>query len=125
LGIGGNGDPWFVVGKDLERNVLYVEQGFHHEMLYSDSIITDNVSWISKEDIPNTFECTAKFRYRQSDNRVTVERLDDSKVKVIFHEPIRAITPGQAVVFYQGAECLGGGTINQVYRDNKQLTYVG
>jgi tRNA-specific 2-thiouridylase len=88
-------------------------------------IITDNISWISKEAIPDTFECTAKFRYRQPDNKVTVERLGDSKVKVIFNEPIRAITPGQAVVFYQGEECLGGGTINQVYRDNKQLTYVG
>lgn len=125
LGIGGEGEPWFVIGKNLEKNVLYVGQGFHHEMLYSDSIISDNVSWIRKGTIPNTFECTAKFRYRQSDNKVTVERLDDSKVKVIFHEPIRAITPGQAVVFYRGEECLGGGTINQVYRDNKQLTYVG
>ncbi len=125
LGIGGKGDPWFVIGKDMERNVLYVEQGFHHEMLYSDCIISDHVSWISKGDMPETFECTAKFRYRQPDNKVTVERLGDSKVKVNFHEPIRAITPGQAVVFYQGEECLGGGTINQVYRDNKQLTYVG
>jgi tRNA-specific 2-thiouridylase len=125
LGIGGNGDPWFVIGKDIERNVLYVGQGFNHELLYSDSIITDNVSWISKESIPDTFECTAKFRYRQPDNKVTVERLDDSQIKVTFHEPIRAITPGQAVVFYQGEECLGGGTINQVYRDDKQLTYVG
>ncbi|MDM5306817.1 tRNA 2-thiouridine(34) synthase MnmA [Peribacillus frigoritolerans] len=125
LGIGGDGDPWFVIGKDMERNVLYVGQGFHHEMLYSDSIIADNISWISKGTIPDTVECTAKFRYRQSDNKVTVERLDDSKVKVIFHEPIRAMAPGQAVVFYQGEECLGGGTINQVFRDNNQLTYVG
>ncbi|WP_339229448.1 tRNA 2-thiouridine(34) synthase MnmA [Oceanobacillus sp. FSL K6-2867] len=125
LGIGGDGEPWFVIGKDMDRNVLYVEQGFDHELLYSDSIISDNVSWISEEDTPDTFECTAKFRYRQQDNKVTVERLNDSKVKVIFHEPIRAIAPGQAVVFYQGEECLGGGTINQVYRDNKQLTYVG
>ncbi|MEC2074499.1 tRNA 2-thiouridine(34) synthase MnmA [Metabacillus fastidiosus] len=125
LGIGGNGDPWFVIGKNIERNVLYVGQGFHHQMLYSDSIIADNISWVSKTAISDRFECTAKFRYRQPDNKVTVERLDNSKVKVIFHEPIRAITPGQAVVFYQGEECLGGGTINQIYRDNKQLTYVG
>lgn len=125
LGIGGNGDPWFVIGKNIEKNVLYVGQGFHHEMLYSDSIITDNVSWISKEAIPDRFECTAKFRYRQPDHKVTVERLGDFKAKVIFHEPIRAITPGQAVVFYQGEECLGGGTIHQVYRDGNRLTYVG
>lgn len=125
LGIGGNGDPWFVIGKDIERNVLYVGQGFHHEMLYSDSIIADNISWVSKDLTLNTFECTAKFRYRQKDNKVTVELLEDSKVKVTFHEPIRAVTPGQAVVFYQGEECLGGGTIDKVYRYNKQLTYVG
>lgn len=125
LGVGGNGDPWFVIGKDIERNVLYVGQGFHHEMLYSDSIIADNISWVSKELTLNTFECTAKFRYRQKDNKVTVELLEDSKVKVTFHEPIRAVTPGQAVVFYQGEKCLGGGTIDKVYRYNKQLTYVG
>ncbi|WP_102272196.1 tRNA 2-thiouridine(34) synthase MnmA [Cytobacillus massiliigabonensis] len=125
LGIGGNGDPWFVIGKDTERNVLYVGQGFHHEMLYSDSIIAENVSWISREDSADSFDCTAKFRYRQSDYKVTVKRLDAAKVKVIFHEPIRAITPGQAVVFYQGEKCLGGGTINQVFRDDKQLTFVG
>lgn len=125
LGVGGNGDPWFVIGKDIERNVLYVGQGFHHEMLYSDSIIADNISWVSKDLTLNTFECTAKFRYRQKDNKVTVELLEDSKVKVTFHKPIRAVTPGQAVVFYQGEECLGGGTIDKVYRYNKQLTYVG
>lgn len=74
------GEPWFVIGKDMVRNVLYVGQGFEHELLYSDSIISDHVSWISKRDIPDTFECTAKFRYRQQDNKVTVERLNDSKV---------------------------------------------
>ncbi|MFS0777031.1 tRNA 2-thiouridine(34) synthase MnmA [Neobacillus sp. 3P2-tot-E-2] len=125
LGIGGNGDPWFVIGKDMERNVLYVGQGFHHEMLYSDSIIADNVSWISKGAITDIFECMAKFRYRQQDSKVTVEWLDDAKVRVTFHEPIRAVTPGQAVVFYQGDECLGGGIISQLYREGKQLTYVG
>ena len=125
LGIGGDGDPWFVIGKAIERNVLYVGQGFHHEMLYSDSLMADHISWISKESIPDTFQCMAKFRYCQQDYKVTVERLNESKVKVTFDEPIRAIAPGQAVVFYQGEECLGGGTINQVYRDNKQLTYVG
>lgn len=125
ISLGGNGDPWYVLGKDVERNVLYVGQGFHNEMLYSDSIIADNVNWISKDATPDIFECTAKFRYRQPDNKVKVEHLDDFKVKITFYELIRAVTPGQAVVFYQGDECLGGGTIDQVYRDNKRLTYVG
>lgn len=125
LGIGGSGDPWFVIGKDLSRNVLYVDQGFHHEKLYSDSIIATNVSWVSKDNMPTSFACTAKFRYRQPDNKVTVEILDETSVKVIFDEPIRAVTPGQAVVFYQGEECLGGGTIDQVFKKNERLTYVG
>ncbi|PKG24452.1 tRNA 2-thiouridine(34) synthase MnmA [Niallia nealsonii] len=125
LGIGGSGDPWFVIGKDLNRNVLYVDQGFHHEKLYSDSIIATNVSWVSKDKMPASFACTAKFRYRQPDNKVTVEILDETSVKVIFDEPIRAVTPGQAVVFYQGEECLGGGTIDQVFKNNDRLTYVG
>lgn len=95
------------------------------EMLYSDSSIVEYVSLISKDAIPDSIDCTAKFRYRQSDNKVKVELLDDAKGIVTFHEWIRAIVPGQAVVFYQGEECLGGGTINKGYPNNKQLTYVG
>ena len=125
LGIGGAGDPWFSMGKDLEQNVLYVGQGFHNEKLYSTSIIATDISWVSKIEKPATFQCSAKFRYRQSDNLVNVEVLDDQKVKVIFNEPIRAITPGQAVVFYDGEVCLGGGTIDQVFKNNERLTYVG
>lgn len=125
LGIGGAGEPWFVLGKDLERNVLYVGQGFHNEKLYSDSIIAVDVNWVSDKEKPKTFTCTAKFRYRQPDSPVTVHLLEDGKVKVEFHEPIRAVTPGQAAVFYNGDECLGGGTIDEIYRDGKRLHYVG
>jgi tRNA-uridine 2-sulfurtransferase len=125
LGIGGSGEPWFAIGKDLKRNILYVGQGFHNEKLYSDSIIADNVSWVSNREKPAEFTCTAKFRYRQDDNKVRVQLMDDNKVKVIFDEPIRAVTPGQAVVFYNGDECLGGGTIDEVYKDGQRLTYVG
>jgi tRNA-uridine 2-sulfurtransferase len=125
LGIGGSGEPWFVVGKDLERNVLLVEQGFHNELLYSDSITAVNVSFVSDKEKPQTFECTAKFRYRQPDNAVTVELQDDGTAKVLFKEPIRAVTPGQAVVFYDGEECLGGGTIDEIFKNGNKLTYVG
>ncbi|MFC4558911.1 tRNA 2-thiouridine(34) synthase MnmA [Virgibacillus kekensis] len=124
LGIGGAGDPWFVVGKNLKDNILYVEQGFENEKLYSDSLIATDVNWIN--DIPeNNFACTAKFRYRQKDSAVTVEKLDDGNIHVIFNEPQRAITPGQAVVFYDGEVCLGGGTIDEVIKDEKYLDYVG
>lgn len=125
LGIGGSGEPWFAIGKDLKRNVLYVGQGFHNEKLYSDSIIATDVSWVSDQEKPVEFSCTAKFRYRQEDHKVKVRRLDGGKVEVIFAEPIRAVTPGQAAVFYDGDECLGGGTIDEVYKSGERLTYVG
>ena len=125
LGIGGSGDPWFVVGKDLEKNILFVGQGFDNELLYSDSIIATNVSWVSNEAQTKEFKCTAKFRYRQPDNAVTVQIIDDQNVRVVFDQPIRAVTPGQAVVFYNGDECLGGGTIDHIFKDEKRLMYVG
>ncbi|MEI5905728.1 tRNA 2-thiouridine(34) synthase MnmA [Bacillus spongiae] len=125
LGIGGAGDPWFVVGKDLKRNVLYVEQGFDHESLYSSSITATNISFTSNQIQAKTFTCTAKFRYRQEDHHVTVQLLDNGEAKIIFDKPIRAVTPGQAVVFYQDDICLGGGTIDAIFREEKQLMYVG
>ena len=125
LGIGGSGDPWFVVGKDLKNNVLYVEQGFHHETLYSTHMEAVNVSWVSNREKQQEFTCTAKFRYRQEDHKVTVQIADNNQVKVIFHGAVRAVTPGQAVVFYDGEACLGGGTIDKIYKEEKQLTYVG
>ena len=68
-------------------------------------------------------ECTAKFRYRQPDSKVTVYVKGD-KAEVIFAEPQRAITPGQAVVFYDGDECLGGGLIDNAYRDGQVCQYI-
>ena len=125
LGIGGAGDPWFVLGKDLERNVLLVGQNFHNDALYSDSLTAVNISFATARELPKKFECTAKFRYRQPDTKVTVEMTGDREAIVHFAEPVRAITPGQAVVFYDGEECLGGGTIDTVIKNGRQLDYVG
>ncbi|MFD2046179.1 tRNA 2-thiouridine(34) synthase MnmA [Ornithinibacillus salinisoli] len=125
LGIGGAGDPWFVVGKNLNENILYVEQGYHNEKLYSDELTAADINWINPDKINKTFACTAKFRYRQQDSGVTVHLLDNGNVKVVFDEKQRAITPGQAVVFYDGDVCLGGGTIDEVIKDQKALDYVG
>ncbi len=125
LGIGGNGDPWFAVGKNLKENILYVDQGFHNELLYGDEVIATNVGWVSNKAKEKEFKCTAKFRYRQEDNKVTVQIVDENTVRILCDEPIRAITPGQAVVFYNGDECLGGATIDEVYRSGKKLDYLG
>ncbi|MGG3742833.1 tRNA 2-thiouridine(34) synthase MnmA [Paenibacillus chibensis] len=118
LGIGGsgNGEPWFVADKDLEQNILYVVQGDKHPSLYSTGLMATNVNWIAGEgNVPNgPFNCTAKFRYRQPDQEVTLEWLEDGNVHVQFANQQKAITPGQAVVFYQGETCLGGGIIDKV-----------
>ena len=123
LGIGGAGEPWFVCGKNLEKNILYVCQGFDNDNLYSDGLKAVNINLINppKEKV---FTCTAKFRYRQPDREVTVEMLDDTTAQVTFKNRERAITPGQAVVFYDGDVCLGGGTIDVVYKNSKKLAYV-
>ena len=73
LGIGGAGDPWFVLGKDLENNELLVGQNIHHEALFSDQLTAVNMSFTTNEVKQNKFTCTAKFRYRQEDVKVDVE----------------------------------------------------
>ncbi|CUA81107.1 tRNA 2-thiouridine(34) synthase MnmA [Anoxybacillus suryakundensis] len=125
LGIGGSGEPWFVVGKNVKDNILYVAQGFDNELLYSDAIIATNVNWVSDRKPSEPISCTAKFRYRQPDVPVTVEMIDETTARVSFEQRVRAVTPGQAVVFYNGEQCLGGGTIDRVFRDGEQLTYAG
>ena len=124
LGIGGDGDPWFVVGKNLDDNILYVEQGFHHDALYSDYLIASDISFVNDVNLENGFECTAKFRYRQKDTKVFVKKENENAIRVIFNEPVRAITLGQSVVLYAGDVCLGGATIDDVYKESGQLSYV-
>nr|WP_139300074.1 MULTISPECIES: tRNA 2-thiouridine(34) synthase MnmA [Virgibacillus] len=125
LGIGGAGDPWFVVGKNIAKNILYVEQGYSNKKLFSDALTATDVNWIQSDKINEVFTCTAKFRYRQDDSPVTVTLLDNNQVHVVFKESQRAITPGQAVVFYDGEICLGGGTIDKIFKRECQLDYVG
>lgn len=125
LGIGGPGEPWFVVGKNLKENILYVEQSYSNDYLYSDSLIATDVNWINSEGMNRTFTCTAKFRYRQKDSEVKVTIQEDGTVRVDFANPERAITPGQAVVFYDGEVCLGGGTIDRVLKNEQYLDYIG
>lgn len=115
LGIGGSGsgEPWFVAGKDLESNVLIVVQGEKHPALYTTALEATGVNWIAPEKPQGTFRCTAKFRYRQPDQGVSVTVRPDGVWDVAFDQPQKAVTPGQAVVFYDGDVCLGGGTIDR------------
>lgn len=114
LGIGGPGGPWFVCGKDLEHNILYVAPGYEHQSLYSEGLRAVKLNWINGLPSESDFRCTAKFRYRQSDCPVSVHIDQEDRVTVMFDEPERAITAGQSVVFYDGDVCLGGGTIDTI-----------
>ncbi len=123
LGIGGTKeelDAWYVVGKDLTTNTLFVEPGFHHPHLYSDEALITDVVWRGPKV---SGPMTAKFRYRQQDNDVFVEWIDDKTIRVTYPEKIRAVTPGQVCAFYQGDVCVGSGFIHEVYMEKKRRQY--
>jgi tRNA-specific 2-thiouridylase len=115
LGIGGrhgsSGEPWYVVAKDLARNVLVVAQGHDHPALFRRELAANDLHWVSGRPPSLPFACQAKVRYRQHEQRCTIEDLDATRCRVRFEEPQRAVTPGQSVVFYAGETCLGGGVI--------------
>lgn len=134
----GNGEAWYVVAKDLPNNALIVAQGHDHNALFSKGLYASQETWIV--DTPTLpFDCTCKIRYRQPDVKCRVERvalstataaagkttseasteiaLDSPQpnarmgLRVSFYEPVSAVAPGQSVVFYRGADCLGGAII--------------
>ena len=113
IGGRGTGERWFVVKKDLENNILYVEQGADSPLLYSQALVTEPFHFIN-EPGEEEFECKAKFRYRQPDQAVRVKKLSDGRIHIDFAEKQRAVTHGQYAVLYQGDECLGGGVISDV-----------
>ena len=111
----GNGERWFVLKKDLKNNVLYVSQG-ECEELFSNGLYADTMNWIPKLPEEKEFECFAKFRYRQPDQKAKETILDAKKIKVDFAEPQRAITEGQFVVLYdENGVCYGGGIIDSKF----------
>lgn len=111
----GNGERWFVVKKDLKNNILYVNQG-ECEELFSNGLYADTFNWIPEKPTEKEFDCLAKFRYRQSDQKVHVTVLDETHIKVDFDQKQRAITEGQFVVLYlSDGTCLGGGIIDKKF----------
>ena len=116
LGLGGEGDAWYVVAKDLKKNVVYVERGEKHPALYTDYLTASELTWVSGvPPTPQPYRCKAKTRYRQSDQPCTITWIEDpagnERVRVDFDLPQRSVTPRQSVVFYDGDICLGGGMI--------------
>jgi len=104
--------PWYVVGKDVAANVLYVEQGIDNRWLLSTRLLSAPAHWIAGAPPAAAFECTAQTRYRQTDEPCRVQVRDDGRLSVTFERPQRAVTPGQSLVLYAGDECLGGAVID-------------
>lgn len=122
LNISGFMGPWFVVGKDMATNKLYVAKGEDHPKLHYTRAIIEEVNWFydSKEDM----DVTAKFRYRQKDQPVSIKFIDDTTLEVVMKTPVKAVTLGQEAVFYMDEICLGGGRIAHVFnQDNEEVLY--
>lgn len=118
LGIGGDSlagsEPWYVLEKNTQTNELTVAQGHDHPLLYKPGLMCHDLHWCAGKPPAQAFVCTAKTRYRQPDQKATVsidETNHESRARVCFDAPVRAITPGQSIVFYDGEVCLGGAVI--------------
>jgi len=117
LGIGGRSgagdDPWYVLAKDVPNNTLIVGQGHNHPMLLRHHCLVHDMHWIQGQP-PNLDDgdLSTKVRYRQADVACTIELLANRRARVNFATPVRAVTPGQALVVYRSEECLGGAVIS-------------
>ena len=120
LDIGGNDKRLYVVGKDLNKNILYVSLGDDTKYLQTTEALIEDVNFISDKRPTN---CKAKFRYRQNDIDVDIEYLKDGNL-IVKYDNIKSVTPGQACVLYLDDECLGGGIIKEVRKNGKKLWYL-
>jgi tRNA-specific 2-thiouridylase len=129
LGIGGSrdgdGEAWYVAGKDLQNNRLIVVQGHDHPRLLSDRLTAVNVSWVSGEPPRTHWVYGAKTRYRQRDSACALAMADRERCVVEFAENQWAVTPGQSVVIYESRVCLGGGIIESVHEAPPALPFDG
>lgn len=117
LGIGGQGDAWFVVNKDIERNVVIVEQGSDHPALYANRLLAKEATFVDgKFPLSLPYKCQAKVRYRQEQQECLIESMDQNHLIISFLKPQRAITPRQSIVFYQDDRCIGGALIEKPFK---------
>jgi tRNA-specific 2-thiouridylase len=120
LHIGGHAkygeEPWYVVDKDVARNVLIVGQGADHPRLYSKGLVAKQLHWVDRTTITEPMRAVVKTRYRQTDIPCAIAPINDDMIEVIFDEPQKAVTPGQSAVFYLDEVCLGGGIIESYIR---------
>ena len=113
--------PWFVCGKDVKKNILFVCRQDHKEWLYSNKCIVKGINWLVPDvhEIPES--CTCKFRYRQPDQDIKILSIDHDTAVIAYPQKIASVTIGQEAVFYHGHRCLGGGVIEQVFIEEEDL----
>lgn len=117
LGIGGlenaEESPWYVLDKRVTTGDLVVGQGHNHPQLLRRTLHAHDLYWCADSAPQLQFRCSAKIRYRQQDQQATVQLEQDKRsLSIEFDEPVRAATPGQSLVLYDGEYCLGGGIIS-------------
>ena len=115
LGIGGtrdgDGEPWFVVDKNMAQNTLIVVQGHDHPALFRSTLSAADLTWISGQPPHCNWVYAAKIRYRQPDAPCFIAHLSGGRCEIEFAQPQWAVTPGQSVVVYESKVCMGGGVI--------------
>ena len=105
------GEPAYVIGKDMEKNTVTIGK---NESLFADTLIAEDLNWISIPELSAPMRVSAKARYRHEEQPGTLYPLPDGRVRFVFDEPQRALTAGQAAVFYDGDIVVGGGTICEI-----------
>lgn len=121
FGVGGNRGPYYCVGKNIEKNILYLTSIKNEHYLLSDKAIIKDINWIRRPETDEIDLC-AKFRYRQNDQAVHLRIINDNEVELTYKQGIKAVTCGQQAVFYSGDELLGGGTIEETYNQGVELS---
>ncbi len=117
LGIGGQGDPWYVAGKDVKRNIVYAVQGHDHEALLKRLVYAEKFHWISGIPPILPLNCKAKTRYRHEEQPCVLSMIGPNYTRIKFASPQWAVTPGQSIVLYQDDICIGGGIIYSALDD--------
>jgi tRNA-uridine 2-sulfurtransferase len=113
LGIGGQGQAWYVAAKHTDSNRLTVVQGHDHPALLARALIASDLTWIAGAQPHAHWVFGAKTRYRQKDAPCSIAHVDSARCEIEFAEPQWAVTPGQSVVVYESRVCLGGGIIER------------
>ncbi len=105
----GGGLPYYVVGKDMDKNEVYVTTDLDDENLWHDELKLTDVHWINSPSKLN--KLSVRTRYRAPLIECTIQEKSKNTLLVKLKDPVRALTPGQSAVFYDGDQCLGGGII--------------